>query len=182
MSILSSQKPPKFIKEFGDMTTEHKPADWAIQRAMEETESEYLLDAFARYIEKHEQPPVDPDVLDVRRIAAAWVMNEEVAKRVLAGKYDKAPYFKCAFAEYKKIKGERGMTCKPYISRIMNCHFITRPEDPVLFNFDVELDGLAEINLNGYLVVPVELFTPRQVKLAVKRWDKRRAHAQDTSK
>ena len=90
------------------MTDQPMPADWAIQRAKEEGGSEGYTLSFARYIEKHEQPPVDPDALELRRIVVAWARNEGVAKRVLAGKYDKAPYFKCALAEYKKIKGERG--------------------------------------------------------------------------
>lgn len=57
-----------------------KPADWAIAKAVSlisdsperyfETQAEM---AFARYIERHETPPVDPDVLAVQEILTAWV-------------------------------------------------------------------------------------------------------------
>lgn len=56
------------------------PADWAIEKASRlisdsperyfETKAEM---AFARYIERHETPPVDPDVLAVQEILTAWV-------------------------------------------------------------------------------------------------------------
>lgn len=90
------------------MTDQPMPADWAIRRAKEETGEQYLLDAFARYIEKHEQPPVDPDVLDVRRILAAnSVFGSLLREMFLNGSRDNLPEFLNVLAEYKKIKGER---------------------------------------------------------------------------
>lgn len=90
------------------MTGNHMPADWAIQRAKEEGGSEGYTLSFARYIEKHEQPPVDPDVLDVRQLAAAWVTNDDFIEGLLVGRYDDDDSFRRTLAAYKQIKGERG--------------------------------------------------------------------------
>lgn len=69
-------------------------ADWAIERAFKETG---LLDppllntikkaptgfpslhALARYIEKHEKPPVDPDRVVVEEILKAWYQVPDIA-------------------------------------------------------------------------------------------------------
>lgn len=103
------------------MTDQPRPADWAMLRMMEELGiapnrlPALRLDPiywgneirFARYIEKYEQPPVDPDRLDMRRIfAASYSENPMQIEAYLGGLFDDSSHFKHALAEYKKIKGE----------------------------------------------------------------------------
>lgn len=68
------------------------PAPWALARADElgagrGAFSREVRDAFARYIEAHEQPPVDPDLL-LAREALARLYDGDTARRAREGRYD----------------------------------------------------------------------------------------------
>ena len=84
------------------------PADWAIERALAEYGStaaplasvkedpilHHIALTLARYIEKHEQPPVDPWLLQARELAAgvACDLGEiEFCDTYRAGGYDDSP-------------------------------------------------------------------------------------------
>ena len=74
--------------------------------------AEDYLRALARYIEQHEQPPVDPDVLAVRSILAAWHKDRStegrsyrtVAEELKIGEYDPSFGFLAALAAYRSAK------------------------------------------------------------------------------
>lgn len=102
------------------------PADWAIERAIELVNvdgSTYthesltqkhiagwsLCKAFARYIEAHEQPPVDPDLVTAREICAK--VAKELAQRGVAAMYlktelDADPEVRFALAKLKEARGK----------------------------------------------------------------------------
>lgn len=63
-----------------------------------------IADAFARYIMKHEQPPVDPDVIAVREIAACFHVPPGTKQSYMRGDYDGDYSFSAALAAYKKHK------------------------------------------------------------------------------
>ena len=102
------------------------PADWAIERALSESRYNHILAVvkdsphfyrahinFARYIEKHEQPPVDPWVFQARELAAGVAevtsMNH-VEDDYVAGDYDDDPEVQAIAAAlraaYEKGKAE----------------------------------------------------------------------------
>lgn len=62
--------------------------------------------AFARYIMRHEEPPVDKDVLAVRDILATQWPEAFMASKndYIDGAYDQAPHFVEALAAYRKHK------------------------------------------------------------------------------
>jgi hypothetical protein len=64
-------------------------------------------------------------------------------------------------------------------SNISNCTFLTKNDDetPVFYFPDPE-SGLAYINMDGYLLCPMEMFTPRQLKAAMKKYYRSRGHGQ----
>lgn len=86
--------------------SEEIPA-WALERARmlcdSECEEQFASNAFARYIMKHEQAPVDPDVLAVREILAAGD-HPTVADGHVAGFYDQSERFQATLAAYRKHK------------------------------------------------------------------------------
>ena len=47
-------------------------------------------------------------------------------------------------------------------SSIINCHLIVRQGDPPLFRFNDE--GLAEVCLTSYILVPKECVTPSELR------------------
>src|SRR3546814_9625847 len=66
-------------KEIGSTTDKYcfaNPQDWPCSRA------------FARYIAGHEEPPVDPDLLKAREIAASCYYDEGYRKSLLGGEWD----------------------------------------------------------------------------------------------
>lgn len=97
------------------------PADWAMDKA------EALIDEvcgkgfaghkvpagairqFARYIEAHEQPPVDPDLVTAREICAG-VAGEldrpDAVKFYRAGDYDNEKDVQFALAKLKEARGK----------------------------------------------------------------------------
>lgn len=100
------------------------PADWAIRRALELIEIGSMwsrddlfclvkkqepscrpITAFARYIEKHENPPVNPDVLAVREILSEFSQLREHKEQYLGGVYDNTGSFHRAVLAYRRIKG-----------------------------------------------------------------------------
>lgn len=104
-----------------------EPADWAIEKALvSANEAIVLVDGtpwtaanirvtsdfpftrtvleFARYIEQHELPPIDPDVLAVREILIAWHNGEWPLLE--DGAYDKRPDFQAALAVYRRYRHE----------------------------------------------------------------------------
>jgi hypothetical protein len=63
--------------------------------------------------------------------------------------------------------GQLGVPTKTNIS---NCHLIAR-DNECLFSFpDAPGSGAGYVNLNGYLICPLEMFTPRQLKAARKKY------------
>jgi hypothetical protein len=95
------------------MTTPTKvfPADWAIRKAIKDSETDTarfgwtvesvkkqwasaatspprVIIVLAEYIEKYEQPPVDPDLLLARQCAADNSKSENAKAAYLAGTYD----------------------------------------------------------------------------------------------
>ena len=69
-----------------------------------EDETVAIANAFARYIMKHEQPPVDPDVIAVREILAEGSPSTLLDSDYRNGKRDDAPEFQAALAAYRKHK------------------------------------------------------------------------------
>ena len=65
-----------------------------------------MIQPLAEMIEKHEQPPVDPDLLLAREIAAAEYVKagaeEHVAESALKGRYDTFPCVRAALAALKR--------------------------------------------------------------------------------
>lgn len=103
------------------------PADWAIERAcelanamgaawnMKDSKDAYgirrsgdTVSAFARYIEAHEQPPVDPDLVTAREICAK--VAKELAHRGAAAMYLKTELDADAEVQFAlaKLKEARG--------------------------------------------------------------------------
>lgn len=78
------------------MTRDAEIPKWAVERAEELAAAEAeggttwtpLADAFARYIAAHEEPPVDPLLVEARQIAA------EIRRSAREG----APYQQCSIA------------------------------------------------------------------------------------
>lgn len=69
---------------------------WAIRRAEElRVGSEFIHDTFARYIAAHEEPPVDPLLIEAREIVARFYDTKEGlrhrAKLFRDGDYDNKP-------------------------------------------------------------------------------------------
>lgn len=94
--------------DFGRVPAPSMPPQWAIKRAREMTgyfAPTDMINAFARYIAKHEQPPVDPDVLAVREILAAHHSPlKHTSEEYRTGFYDKHEQFQAALAAYRKRK------------------------------------------------------------------------------
>ena len=63
--------------------------------------------AFARYIAEHETAPVDPDVLAVREILAAWEGTPLDVDDIMDGALDKAPGFTAVLAAYRELASKR---------------------------------------------------------------------------
>ena len=63
--------------------------------------------AFARYIAEHETAPVDPDVLAVREILAAWEGTTLDVGDIMDGARDKAPGFTAVLAAYRELASKR---------------------------------------------------------------------------
>ena len=63
--------------------------------------------AFARYIAEHETAPVDPDVLAVREILAAWEGIALDVDDIMDGARDKAPGFTAVLAAYRELASKR---------------------------------------------------------------------------
>jgi hypothetical protein len=102
------------------------PADWAIERAIELVNvdgSTYthesltqnhivgwsLGKAFARYIEAHEQPPVDPDLVTAREICAKVTRQwheTSAENRYLKGLDDNDAEVQFALAKLKEARGK----------------------------------------------------------------------------
>ncbi len=101
------------------------PADWAIDKACQlcdcmsckrdvirkhETHwAEGAVMQLARYIEAHEQPPVDPDLVTAREICAK--VAKELAQRGVAAMYlktelDAHPEVQFALAKLKEARGK----------------------------------------------------------------------------
>ena len=101
------------------------PADWAIGRACELADCRSMKEdimqkhethwgegavvALARYIEAHEQPPVDPDLVTAREICAK--VAKELAQRGVAAMYlktelDAHPEVQFALAKLKEARGK----------------------------------------------------------------------------
>ena len=100
------------------------PADWALERAFLEVygkgeeSKEYMVEhmrgmatgkALARYIEAHEQLPVDPDLVTAREICAK--VAKELAQRGVAAMYlktelDADPEVQFALAKLKEARGK----------------------------------------------------------------------------
>jgi len=101
------------ITKFED-TPYEQPAYWAVTKAAVliaaephgSGKMEPRSAAFARYIEAHEMPPVDPDVAAVRRVLATWNLNrdESVANQLLLGNFDDDGSFIAALDVYRGIK------------------------------------------------------------------------------
>lgn len=93
-----------------------RPAQWALEEAAKRsgwydsglTASSFeqsLLIAHARTIETHEQPPVDPDVLAVREILAAWYGKTMIeGESILRGEWDDTGGFQPALTTYRRAK------------------------------------------------------------------------------
>lgn len=102
------------------------PADWAIERAIELVNvdgSTYthesltqkhiagwsLCNAFARYIEAHEQPPVDPDLVTAREImsrAMSAAGSTHTARMYRNGTCDESGDLQFALAKLKEARGK----------------------------------------------------------------------------
>ena len=100
------------------------PADWAIERACRLADCRSIKEdivrkhethwgegaviALARYIEAHEQPPVDPDLVTAREICAK--VADELARTTLAVQYrdstfDESHEVQFALAKLKEARG-----------------------------------------------------------------------------
>ena len=56
-------------------------------------------------------------------------------------------------------------------SIIKNCTLVRKHDDKSGFNFEFPNKpgpGACYVNLDGYLICPIEMFTPRQIKAAMK--------------
>ncbi len=65
----------------------------------------------------------------------------------------------------------------PRRSNITYCTLITKHDEKNDYLFyipDKPEPGAAYVNLDGYLICPMEMFTPRQLKAAAKKYDARR--------
>ena len=110
--------PPKMIDHGPDPLPlgPNDPPGWAVVRAWNEvgglvTPRSAIL-ALARYIERHEKPPVDPDVLAVRAILAAYAARwggVEEATQISGGLNDDGPGFQAALETYRTIKANGGV-------------------------------------------------------------------------
>lgn len=65
------------------------PPEWAIQRALAELcvggqPVCHVVKGFARYIAEHEEPPVDPLLIEAREIVAGWYVQNPPKCRVLS--------------------------------------------------------------------------------------------------
>lgn len=89
-------------------------SEWSLARVRELSGASAIEYAFARYIQAHEQPPVDPDVLAVREILATWcgspvgsratkgvLTRVDAARQITDGEYDTAPEFVAALVAYR---------------------------------------------------------------------------------
>lgn len=80
--------------------------DWAMRRAFEASGLQNsrcivarnrdmawckAIEAFARYIAKHEQPPIDPLLIEARKLVAARPNCREYAEGVMCGEEDEHP-------------------------------------------------------------------------------------------
>ena len=63
--------------------------------------------AFARYIAEHETAPVDPDVLAVREMLAAWEGPLLDVDDIMGGTRDRTPGFKAALTIYREHASKR---------------------------------------------------------------------------
>ena len=88
-------------------------AQWSLKRVREIAGAGAIEYAFARYIEQHEKPPVDPDVLAVREILAAYTLHfdesyvtEDIYK---AGEGDGQTWFQAVLEVYRTIKANGGV-------------------------------------------------------------------------
>ena len=66
-----------------------------------------IAEAFARYIAEHETAPVDPDVLAVREILAAWEGTTLDVGDIMGGTRDRTPGFASALAIYREHASKR---------------------------------------------------------------------------
>ena len=98
------------------------PADWAIDKACQlcdcmsckrdvirkhETHwAEGAVMQLARYIEAHEQPPVDPDLVTAREICAGAQASFSEADDYRGGKYDNMQEVQFALAKLKEARGK----------------------------------------------------------------------------
>lgn len=90
-----------------------KPAQWATER-VNKLYGDSLLgdswrDLFARYIEAHEQPPVDPDLVTARKICAMVARNwygTSAENRYLKGRDDNDAEVQFALAKLKEARGK----------------------------------------------------------------------------
>ena len=57
---------------------------------------------------------------------------------------------------------------KPSQSYVKNSHLIMRPDDPLMFGHAD--DGGLAVKIDGMLICPIEMFTPRQIRVAFKKW------------
>ena len=86
---------------------------WAFDRAVQEVAADerypgIYLKPFARYIAQHEQPPVDPDVIAVREILAAYERTAggtpRIAGELETGARDENEEFTASLTAYRKHK------------------------------------------------------------------------------
>ena len=118
MPATPRKAPPKMIDHGPDPLPlgPNDPPGWAVVRAWNEvggmvTPRSAIL-ALARYIERHEKPPVDPDVLAVRAILAAYAARwggVEEATQISGGLNDDGPGFQAALETYRTIKANGGV-------------------------------------------------------------------------
>jgi hypothetical protein len=99
-------------------------SDWAFQKiyrllgsddtyfTVENLQRSCLAQAFARYIEQHEKPPIDPDVLAVREILAAYAEkwgSDEEAEQIRGGLVDDGVGLAAALEAYRTVKVNGGV-------------------------------------------------------------------------
>jgi hypothetical protein len=63
----------------------------------------------------------------------------------------------------------------PRRSYIINCHIYVKNSDAAPYLFYAPTPGSSElgdmyVSLDGYLICPLEMFTPRQLKTALKKY------------
>lgn len=117
-----AKAPPVMIDHSGPNMAlgPNDPPGWAVVRAWNEvgglvTPRSAIL-ALARYIEKHEAAPVDPDVLAVRDIISSYFAGEDaarVAEALYEGEYDEFNGFVAALTVYRRIKANGGVVDVP---------------------------------------------------------------------